>query len=31
MDTEPALMHFSVNEFTISFWVKGIVAYFEEK
>lgn len=30
MDTEPGLMHFVVSEFTVSFWIKGFVAFFEE-
>lgn len=30
-DTEPSFMHFVVNESMISFWVKGIIAYFEQK
>ncbi|KAL4438315.1 hypothetical protein ABPG74_009738 [Tetrahymena malaccensis] len=31
MDSEPCLMHYVVNEFMISFWIKGISAYFEDK
>ncbi|KAL4485424.1 hypothetical protein ABPG72_008292 [Tetrahymena utriculariae] len=31
MDSEPCLMHYVVNEFMITFWIKGISAYFEDK